>query len=346
MSMRVIALIPAHNEEVGIADCLDALLAQTHKPDAIVVVADNCTDKTEQIAASYDVGVLATVGNKAKKAGALNQALLELSSEIKSEDLILVLDADSILAPGFIAEAVKYIKKGYAAVGGNFRGQDGAGFIGMCQRNEYARYARDVARLKGRCLVLTGTATVFRFGALQRVSCERGGVLPGIQGTFYDTQVLTEDNEMTFALRTLGYTVVSPKGCTLTTEVMPTWRMLAKQRLRWKRGAFENLRQYGFNRLTAPYWGRQVLAFVGIMITVMYLASLAYGLVVGMSFQPLWMGLSAIFAVERMVTVRERGWKMMVLGLTLIPEMLYDMFVQAVQAMAYGQAVLRRKEGW
>ena len=157
---KVTALVPAHNEEAGIGAALDSLLAQTTKPARIVVVLDNCTDATEAVARGRGVEVIETVNNTAKKAGALNIALDWLNPG--PDEAALVLDADSILDPGFITEAIHYLKHGYAACGGNFRGQPGAGFLGMCQRNEYARYARDVARLKGRCLVLTGTATLFQ----------------------------------------------------------------------------------------------------------------------------------------------------------------------------------------
>jgi cellulose synthase/poly-beta-1,6-N-acetylglucosamine synthase-like glycosyltransferase len=345
--LRVVALIPAHNEEAGIGACLDALAAQARPPDETFVVSDNCTDETEQIVLSRgDVGLIRTVGNRDKKAGALNQALDVGLGQLEPFDVVLVVDADSILAPSFVKTALDYLGHGYSAVGGNFRGQPGAGFLGMCQRNEYARYARDVARLKGRCLVLTGTATAFCVSALQEVAHERGTRLPGARGLVYDTTVLTEDNEMTFALRTLGHHVLSPKGCVLTTEVMPTWRDLARQRLRWKRGAFENLRQYGLNRLTAPYWGRQALALAGILVTVGYFASLVYGAIVGMHLHPLWIGVSGIFMVERAVTVRERGWRMMLVGAALVPEFLYDSFLQVVQAYAYAGALLRRGEDW
>lgn len=66
---RIGVIIPAHNEEAVIRRCLDALLAdaQEHEFD-VVVVANGCTDRTAEIAASYGppVRVLSTpVGCKA-----------------------------------------------------------------------------------------------------------------------------------------------------------------------------------------------------------------------------------------------------------------------------------------
>ena len=62
---------------------------------------------------------------------------------------------------------------------------------------------------------------------------------------------------MTLALTHLGYRVVSPKDATMSTEVMLTWRELARQRLRWKRGAFEDLLSFGFTRKTLKGWALQ-----------------------------------------------------------------------------------------
>ena len=44
-------------------------------PGRIVVVADNCTDDTAEIARQHGCEVFTTVSNTDKKAGALNQAL-------------------------------------------------------------------------------------------------------------------------------------------------------------------------------------------------------------------------------------------------------------------------------
>lgn len=337
--LRVLALVPAHNEEEGIGACLDALLAQTLMPSDVVVVADNCTDRTENIALARGVRVFRTVGNRAKKAGALNQALAAL--DIDTAEAVLVLDADSILALDFVRQAASYLRRGYAAVGGNFRGAAGAGLLGAFQRNEYARYARDVARRKGRCLVLTGTASLFAVDAIRAVMNERG------DGKLYDETVLTEDNELTLRLLHMGRKVISPQECTLLTEVMPTWRALARQRLRWKRGAIQNLVQFGWTPITRPYWGRQLLSFFGVFVTVMYMLTIILGIIfTGLTVYPLWLAVTGIFAIERFVTVRERGFRWQLFGALIFVEFIYDVFLQAVQARAYADALLGRTGRW
>jgi cellulose synthase/poly-beta-1,6-N-acetylglucosamine synthase-like glycosyltransferase len=312
----VIALIPAHNEERKIGDAVRSLHQQESPPDLIVVCADNCTDSTVDEAEAAGAQVLATIGNVHKKAGALNQALDVLLPELRDEDAVLVMDADSILAPSFLSEARRHLRDGVGGVGGVFTGRGGGGYVGMLQRNEYARYARDVARLKGKVLVLTGTATLFSVRTLRHVVWARAeGLLPGNSAQVYDTNVLTEDNELTLALRHLGYEVISPKGCRLTTEVMESWRDLYRQRLRWKRGALENLRDYGLMDGT-------------------------------IHLQPIWLAVTGIFVLERVVTVWARGPLQMALAATLLVEMTFDLFLQAVHAKAIWDTLLNNERRW
>ena len=345
----VIALIPAHNEERQIGDAVRSLQQQESPPDLIVVCADNCTDSTVDEAEAAGAQVFTTIGNVHKKAGALNQALDVLLPELRDEDAVLVMDADSILAPGFLVEARRHLRDGVGGVGGVFTGRGGGGYVGMLQRNEYARYARDVARLKGKVLVLTGTATLFSVRTLRHVVWARAeGLLPGNSAQVYDTNVLTEDNELTLALRHLGYEVISPKGCRLTTEVMESWRDLYRQRLRWKRGALENLRDYGLTRVTAPYWGRQLVTLLGIVVTLAYLFSLGLSLAIDgtIHLQPIWLAVTGIFVLERVVTVWARGPLQMALAATLLVEMSFDLFLQAVHAKAIWDTLLNNERRW
>ena len=95
---KVVVVIPAHNEQDTIATTIRALLAQTRRPDRVVVVADNCTDKTVQIARGFGrrVTVIETVGNKDRKVGALTLAWREYVAY--GYDYLLGVDADTVLS--------------------------------------------------------------------------------------------------------------------------------------------------------------------------------------------------------------------------------------------------------
>jgi cellulose synthase/poly-beta-1,6-N-acetylglucosamine synthase-like glycosyltransferase len=352
---RVVVLIPAHNEEEAIGEALLALASQTAHQLAsttisVIVVADNCTDRTVEIANAQGAYVFETQGNLDKKAGGLNQALESVLPGLDEGDTVLVTDADCTLDQEFIETALLYIGHGFGGVGGTFRGATGSGFVGHLQRNEYARYARDVERLRGKCLVLTGTAAMFSVRTLQQVSAARlEGLLPpgDSRGGVYDTTALTEDNELTFAILHLGYKVISPARCTLVTEVMPTWKALWRQRLRWKRGAVENCFQYGITRITWKYWGRQLMTFLGIWVTALYIGSLAWSFAFtgGMNMQPLWIAVTAVFVAERVITVKKRGWRHQLVAASMY-EIFFDFFLQACHTKAFFDAFLRRRAVW
>lgn len=345
----ITVLIPAHNEEQGIKPAIQSILDQRLPADRIIVVADNCSDATPDIARAMGCEVFETVDNEHKKAGGLNQAYRSIEAELDDDDYVFVMDADSLVDPTFLEVAVAHLCADHSlgGVGGTFRGGPGGGFVGMLQRNEYARYARDVRRLKGKVLVLTGTATLFRVTALRDVIQARSeDELPG--DYLYDTKVLTEDNELTLALLHRGWTIKSPMGCTLETEVMPTWGDLAKQRLRWKRGALENLFDYGLTRHTWRYWGRQALSLVSTIVTLLYFITIVGSVWAtgSLEFQPFWLGVTAIFAAERVITVRARGIGQMLLAAPVFIEMVFDVYLQAVQARAIWQSAFRKQTQW
>ena len=347
---RLVAVLPAHDEERHVGAAIDSLLSQTRPPDRVVVLADNCTDATPEVAAGAGADVFVPRDNRDKKAGALNQWLDQHLDVLDPDDLVLVMDADCTLDPTFLETALGHLEDPrYGGVGGVFRGGPGGGLLGTFQRNEYARYERDVRRLRGRALVLTGTASVFPVAVLEHVrAARRDGLLPDASGggQVYDTAVLTEDNELSLALMHLGHDILAPAECTLETEVMETWKQLADQRLRWKRGALENLFDYGWTSVTRPYWGRQLLSLIGVVATLLYVGSLAVGLFVGIQLHWFWLALSLVFVVERVVTVRSRGWGQQLLAAPLVIEMLFDLFLQVVQGRAFVQAVLRSERKW
>ncbi|MGI8867488.1 MAG: glycosyltransferase family 2 protein [Mycobacteriales bacterium] len=331
--VHVTAVIPAHDEAANIAATLRSLTSQTVRPVRVVVVADNCTDATAAIARAHGAEVIETVDNTAKKAGALNQALRELMAGTPDGETILVLDADSTLSFDFIRIAARQIAAdpSLGAVGGIFLGDRPSSVLERMQANEYARYSRDIARHRGRVFVLSGTGSLIRASALRSVQAARGNHLPGNRGDAYDPSAITEDNELTLALKTMGWDLVSPAECQVFTELMPSWRDLWKQRLRWQRGAIDNVRAYGLNRITARYWGQQIGLGVGIMAMAAYLLLMTVTTITdGVRLQPLWLGIGAIFVLERVVTVWTHGWRARLLAVLMLPELLFDLFLMAV----------------
>jgi cellulose synthase/poly-beta-1,6-N-acetylglucosamine synthase-like glycosyltransferase len=173
---------------------------------------------------------------------------------------------------------------------------------------------------------------MFRAEALLDVAAARGVYIPGAPGRVYDTAALTEDNELTLALKSIGATMTSPGECTVTTELMPTWGNLWVQRQRWQRGALENLSAYGFTRATLRYWGQQVGIGYGAVALNASLALIVITIVAvdHWIWFPFWMAIGAIFVAERVATAWSGGWKARFLALALFPELFYDVYLQVV----------------
>ncbi|BAS13798.1 glycosyl transferase family [Arthrobacter sp. Hiyo8] len=123
--VTVTVLIPAHNEEASLPATIASLLSQSHRPDRVVAVADNCTDATIALAREAGVEVFESVDNTKKKAGALNQALKWLLPGQGDNDVVMVMDADTRLDDGFLEVAVARMSNDRAlmAVGGLFYGK-------------------------------------------------------------------------------------------------------------------------------------------------------------------------------------------------------------------------------
>jgi len=332
--VRVTVVMPAHNEEAALPTTLGSLSHQTRRPDRVIVVADNCTDRTAQIARDMGYEAFETVDNTHRKGGALNQVLARLLPVSGPHDVILVMDADTTLGPEFIEAAAGRLEADpeLAAVGGVFYGEPGHGILGQFQRNEYTRYSLQIRQRKGRVFVLTGTATMFRAEALLDVAAARETFIPGEAGKVYDTAALTEDNELTLALKSLGATMMSPRECYVVTEIMPTWRNLWVQRQRWQRGALENLGAYGFRASTLRYWGQQLGIGYG---TVALNSALVLMLITFLAVDtwiwfPFWTAIGLVFWAERVITAWPGGWRARLLAAALLPELLYDVFLQAV----------------
>jgi cellulose synthase/poly-beta-1,6-N-acetylglucosamine synthase-like glycosyltransferase len=348
--VTVTVLIPAHNEAASIGATLDSLGAQDPAPNRVIVVADNCTDATESVAQAHGAEVFVTVGNIHKKAGALNQALRGLLDGLGGNDIVMCMDADTVLDDGFLAAAIQRFTNDRAmmAIGGLFYGEEGHGMLGQLQRNEYIRYSREIRRLRGRVFVLTGTASMFRARALRLVAASRGDLLPGARGDVYDTAALTEDNELTLAIKSLGGLMASPNQCRVVTELMPTWRNLWTQRLRWQRGALENLGAYGPTPTTLRYWAQQlgigysVIALASFWLF-MTLTALAAG---GWVWYPFWLGVGSLFVVDRVVSAWRGGWRARLLAALLIPELLYDVYLDIVYIKGIFDITFARNASW
>ena len=333
--MRIVALVPAHNEEATVAQTVASLQDQSRPPDHIVVIADNCTDDTVRRAEQAGAEVLHTVDNTHRKAGALNQAL----ERYQGYDLVLAMDADTVLSPHFIERALVELEDPeVGGVGAVFRAPEPSTVLELFQHLEWVRYAEQIERT-GKTFVMSGTAALIRRQALQDVHDRFG--------RFYETASITEDSRLTLDLKLTGWKVRSPVECSVVTETQTTWRELFVQRRRWYLGALQNLTQTGWNRALLPYWGQQAALAVSVTLMALLIGMTVTAVVLGvLGLHPGWLSLSLIFAAERVATVWDEPIRRRVFAAVIVPELIYALFLQAAYLAALGQWVTKREGIW
>lgn len=102
--MKVSVVIPAFNEEKRIALCLQSVKGQIEPADEIIVVDNNSTDKTKEIAKSFNVTVL-----EEKKQGIIPTR--NTGFDKAKGDIIARTDADSKVPPDWIKKIKQHFEQ-------------------------------------------------------------------------------------------------------------------------------------------------------------------------------------------------------------------------------------------
>jgi 1,2-diacylglycerol 3-beta-glucosyltransferase len=113
--VRFLVLIPAYNEELVIGNALEAIRADARARDQVLVVADRCTDATATIARGFGAQVLERGPEEEPGRAAARQAGLEYARGLEW-DAVVMLDADSVISPGFFDACERALAPGVDAV--------------------------------------------------------------------------------------------------------------------------------------------------------------------------------------------------------------------------------------
>ncbi|MBX9390021.1 glycosyltransferase [Streptomonospora nanhaiensis] len=112
--MRISVIVPAYNEEAVIGRCLEALVTQTVPADEIIVVDNNSSDRTVEVAEQFsEHGVRVVRESKQGAVHARNRGFDEADGDILGR-----IDADTMVGPewvGRLAEAFTTDPKGTPA---------------------------------------------------------------------------------------------------------------------------------------------------------------------------------------------------------------------------------------
>lgn len=344
--MKVVALIPAHNEASSIAATVEALLSQSRVPDKIVVIADNCSDSTFDIAAGYPITVVRTKDNKHKKSGALNYAW---NSHCSDADIVICLDADTILPANAIGdwESEMVLNPELGGSSSKFTMQD-PGVLTRLQKAEFSKWT-DTALKRGWTSVLAGTGCAIRNSVLHDVVRSDGREGPWS----YSSQV--EDFELTYLIRKSGFHCHVSPTVRAYTDSMKSVKTLWNQRMKWQVGTVEDLMSIGFNKYTKVDWGQQALGLVSAFSRFLWLIIIAASLAMGnFHLQLFWMLLPILFVANDLKAanrIPHRDWKDFLLAGLLIPQELFawlraGWFTKAWFDVLIGKVTGKRKDRW
>lgn len=116
--LRMLILMPAHNEEEVIGEVLDGMRRALRWPSEqleIVVIADNCTDRTAEIASARATVLVRDVPDIRGKGQALSWVIeTRLRVWPRPFDAVVVVDADSAVNPGFLHAFQEAVERGHA----------------------------------------------------------------------------------------------------------------------------------------------------------------------------------------------------------------------------------------
>jgi cellulose synthase/poly-beta-1,6-N-acetylglucosamine synthase-like glycosyltransferase len=217
-------LVPAHNEEHTLPAALRSLAVLDYPPELVrvYVVADNCTDRTAEVARA--AGAECAVRDDPARRGKGYALAFGLERVLKtSPDVLLILDADCELNPDALRELDAAFALGAEAVqaavqSGNV--DDGpAGFVAAVGATFDAATAAGRDRL-GFSVPLRGTGMAFRRALLERIPWTAFG--------------LVEDAEYGSRLKAAGVRVRYCAGAEVLSEAPPSVADLCRQRRRWR----------------------------------------------------------------------------------------------------------------
>jgi cellulose synthase/poly-beta-1,6-N-acetylglucosamine synthase-like glycosyltransferase len=267
--IQLAVIIPAHNEEILIASCIESLrVSASGTKTRIIAVAHNCSDRTAQRAAEAGAEVLVYDDPEAQgKGAALAFGFAYASSQ--GMDASLVVDADSAVSTNL----VPIVRDAIAS------GTD----VAQCRYEMESSSNRPTTRL---------TALAFRgFNVIRPIGRSRLGLSAGVQGNgfavrqallaegSYNSHSVVEDLEFHIRLVLAGHRVQFLEDAKVCSALPASKSGETTQRARWEGGRANAARTW-----LPLLLGQLVRGRFGSFEPMLDLASLPIGYVVPLLF--------------------------------------------------------------
>ncbi len=248
---RYAVLIAARNEEAVIPHLLDSIRSQDYPADkiSIFVVADNCTDRTAEVARAHGAVVYERFHDTLIGKGYAMNYLLEqirVNGGWDDFDAFLIFDADNLLSKDYISRMNTMPAKGYSVFCGyrntkNFGTNWLTSGYGLWYLHESA-HMNCSRQTIGVCCAVNGTG----FGFTRQTLEQLGG---------WNFFTLTEDIEFSDWCAANGVKIGYCHDAVLYDEQPVSFRQSWRQRTRWVQGGIQVSFRYAFALLKGMFKG-------------------------------------------------------------------------------------------
>lgn len=228
---KIAILIPAYNEAAGIAATISTILPQLTPQDCLLVIADNCTDDTAEIARNSGATAIERHDTERKGKGyALDFGLTAIASD--PPEVIIMVDADCICGPDAIEKLARAAIAEQRPVQATYLMEQPPNPTPKDSISALAFLVKNLVRPSGLKQLgfpslLTGTGMAFPWLIIRDVPLASSNIV--------------EDMQMSLDLAIAGHpTVFCPEA--RVTGCLPQQQQVAKtQRTRWEHGHLQTL---------------------------------------------------------------------------------------------------------
>ncbi|MFJ2769223.1 bifunctional polysaccharide deacetylase/glycosyltransferase family 2 protein [Streptomyces sp. NPDC087300] len=340
----VTVLVPAYNEEAGIASTVYSLLASTYPHFQIIVIDDGSTDATADIAEDIDDPRVTVIRQpNGGKPSALNTGLAHARY-----DIVVMVDADTIFEPEALARLVQPLAHpAVGAVSGNTKVGNRRRLLGKWQHLEYVlgfNLDRRMFEVLECMPTVPGAIGAFRRDALMGV----GGV---------SDETLAEDTDLTMSLWRAGWRVVYEESAVAWTEVPVSVRQLWRQRYRWCYGTLQAMWKHRHAAVEvgpAGRFGRRVMLYVTLFQIVLPLCAPVVDMfaLFGAVFRDpveaalVWFGFLSVQLVTAAYALRLDRERLRVLWVLPLQQFVYRQLMYLVVIHSVATALLGTRLKW
>ena len=320
----VSVIVPAFNEEAGIAATVRSMTGSRYPGEIeVIVVDDGSTDATADIVDRLGLpGVRVVRQRNAGKSAALNHGIA-----LASHDIAVLVDGDTIFEPDALSRLVfRLTDPTVGAVSGNTKVANRAGLLGRWQHIEYVmgfNLDRRMFDIAGTMPTVPGAIGAFRRAALADV----GGL---------SSDTLAEDTDLTMAICRTGWRVVYEQSAIAWTEAPSTLPQLWRQRYRWGYGTMQAMwkhRHSVIERGASGRFGRRTLTYLAFFQVLLPLVAPVVDLaaIYGVLFLNLW-SMALFWVLFNVVQMLACGY-----ALALDGERIRAIWVLPLQQVVYRQ---------